>query len=412
MATAAVRAAWVGVRRSTAVAAARGAFGALALARGWCAVARRAPRWDVRRPRRSPPAARLLAAEASVPGTVPAVAGRACWAGGTPPRWPTRLPWRRLLLGVVRRRAGVAAVARPRRRLRRARRGSLGNHVRVPAHRPRGRRRARACCETYVDRIPYAAADNWPTHVAGHPPGALLFFVGLVRLGLGGDLAAGARGHRASRRHGARRGAGRRCGRSAPRTLARRAAPFLVLDARRGLHGGLGRRRLRGGRRLGAGRPGAGRDGRARRAMVGWAVLAGLLLGCGVLMSYGLPLLGLLALAVLLAGPLVAAAAGRPGSPRWRWCWSSRRCGFAWWEAYPVLRERYWDGHRAGPARRRTGCGATSPRCVISAGPLLRRRAGALAASAGAAPSTATGCRCCSSRRPRSRGRGRRRCRG
>ena len=45
--------------------------------------------------------------------------------------------------------------------------------------------------ETYVDRIPYAAADNWPTHVAGHPPGTLLFFVGLVKVGLGGDLAAG-----------------------------------------------------------------------------------------------------------------------------------------------------------------------------------------------------------------------------
>ncbi|UUZ59313.1 hypothetical protein [Nocardioides sp. B-3] len=44
----------------------------------------------------------------------------------------------------------------------------------------------------FVDRIPYSAApDNWPTHVAGHPPGALLLHVGLVRLGLGGDPAAG-----------------------------------------------------------------------------------------------------------------------------------------------------------------------------------------------------------------------------
>ena len=43
----------------------------------------------------------------------------------------------------------------------------------------------------YVDHIPIDAAEPWPTHVAGHPPGTLLFFVGLVRLGLGGDLAAG-----------------------------------------------------------------------------------------------------------------------------------------------------------------------------------------------------------------------------
>ena len=39
--------------------------------------------------------------------------------------------------------------------------------------------------DTYISRIPYAADDNWPTHVAGHPPATLLFFVGLVRVGLG-----------------------------------------------------------------------------------------------------------------------------------------------------------------------------------------------------------------------------------
>ena len=35
------------------------------------------------------------------------------------------------------------------------------------------------------------APDNWPVHIAGHPPGALLFFVLLVALGLGSGLAAG-----------------------------------------------------------------------------------------------------------------------------------------------------------------------------------------------------------------------------
>ena len=44
---------------------------------------------------------------------------------------------------------------------------------------------------TYVSRIPYASDDNWVTHVAGHPPGMLLFFVALVRLGLGSDFTAG-----------------------------------------------------------------------------------------------------------------------------------------------------------------------------------------------------------------------------
>ena len=122
---------------------------------------------------------------------MPAVAGRPASAGGTPPTWPTRLPWRRLLLASY---AGALAwllslalvdgdpglVA-----------GRWATAYEYLRDRPRGRRRAAPLLETYVDRIPYAADDNWPTHVAGHPPGALLFFVGLVRVGLGGDLAAG-----------------------------------------------------------------------------------------------------------------------------------------------------------------------------------------------------------------------------
>ena len=45
------------------------------------------------------------------------------------------------------------------------------------------------CCRAYVERIPYAHPDNWPTRVAGHPLGAVLMFVGLVALGLGSELA-------------------------------------------------------------------------------------------------------------------------------------------------------------------------------------------------------------------------------
>ena len=47
--------------------------------------------------------------------------------------------------------------------------------------------------QEYVSRIPYDSAPkpNWPVHVAGHPPGALLFFIGLDRVGLGDGLAAG-----------------------------------------------------------------------------------------------------------------------------------------------------------------------------------------------------------------------------
>src|SRR4051812_8899861 len=143
--------------------------------------------------------------------------------------------------------------------------------------------------ETYVDRIPYAAGDNWPTHVAGHPPGTLLFFVGLVKVGLGGDLAAGVvvtvlAASTAVAVLVALRALG-------DEGLARRAAPFLVLT------------------------PAAVFMAVSADALIGavmawglaclalstrrlpWAVPAGLLLGAGVMMSYGMPLMGLVAAA-------------------------------------------------------------------------------------------------------------------
>ncbi len=110
--------------------------------------------------------------------------------------------------------------------------------------------------DTYISRISYPAPDHWPTHVAGHPPAMLLFFVGLVRVGLGGDFAAGLvvtvlAASTAARRAGhlagpRRRGVG----------PARGAVPGA--DPGRGLHGRVGRRRHRRRRRLGVGLPGPG----------------------------------------------------------------------------------------------------------------------------------------------------------
>ncbi len=39
---------------------------------------------------------------------------------------------------------------------------------------------------TFVDSVPVGSADPWVTHVSGHPPAALLAFVFLDRIGLGG----------------------------------------------------------------------------------------------------------------------------------------------------------------------------------------------------------------------------------
>ncbi|SEQ91131.1 hypothetical protein [Lentzea albida] len=42
----------------------------------------------------------------------------------------------------------------------------------------------------FAARIPDFQPDSWTTHVSGHPPGALLTFVALDRVGLGGGAAA------------------------------------------------------------------------------------------------------------------------------------------------------------------------------------------------------------------------------
>jgi hypothetical protein len=215
--------------------------------------------------------------------------------------------------------------------------------------------------DTYVSRIPYSADDNWPTHVAGHPPGTLLFFVGLVRAGLGGDLAAGVVVTvLAASTCVAVLVALRALDAEA---LARRAAPFLVLtpaavfmavsaDALIGavMAWGLACLAL------------------ATRRLA-WAVPAGLLLGYGVLMSYGMPLMGLVAVAVLVAGrswrPLPVALVFSVAVVL-----AFAAAGFAWWDAYPVLRERYFDGIASDRPQSYWWYGDLA--ClVVSAGPLL-----------------------------------------
>lgn len=193
----------------------------------------------------------------------------------------------------------------------------------------------------YVERIPSGQADSWPTHVAGHPPAALLFFVGLVRLGLGGDLAAGlvvtatAASTTAAvlvtlRALGAE-------------DAGRRAAPFLTLAPAAVFMAVSADAVFAAVAAWGLAALALGATSAARAREVGWSVLAGLLLGGCVMLSYGLPLLGLLALAVLVRArswwPLPVAALAATSAVL-----AFAAGGFAWWEAFPVLRERYWDG--------------------------------------------------------------------
>ena len=133
---------------------------------------------------------------------------------------------------------------------------------------------------------------------------------------------------------------------------------------------------------------------RSTRALLGWGALAGLLLGWCVMSSYGLPLLGVPALAVLWLArswrPLPVAAVAALAVVL-----AFAAGGFAWWEAYPVLVDRYWDGIAATRPASYWMWGNLGA-LLVSAGPLLgagvavaaRRHAGearVLAVLAGAA---------------------------
>jgi methylthioxylose transferase len=208
-------------------------------------------------------------------------------------------------------------------------------------HTARGVTDVGAMIDGFAARIPARHPDNWTVHVAGHPPGALLVFVGLVRIGLGGSLAAGlAVTVLAASTAPAVLQSLRTLGAEAP---ARRAAPFVVLgpaalflavsaDALFGAIAAWG---------LAALAVAATRTSRWWGAA--WSVVAGMVLGCCVMLSYGLPLLGLLAMAVLaVAGswrPLPVAAVAAVAVVL-----AFASLGYTWWEAFPVLRERYWDG--------------------------------------------------------------------
>ena len=274
------------------------------------------------------------------PGTLPALllASLAAWRAVT---LAERLPWRHLLVSAyVAGLAWLLALAYVD--------GSHGvSHILGTSYEYlRTARRTTDLPGTlhgFVDRVPADALPSpWPVHVAGHPPGALAFFVVLVRLGLGSGFAAGmVVTVLAASTAVAVLVTLRALGAEA---MARRAAPFLVLgpaavwqcvsaDAMFAAAAAWGMAALA----LGAARreswPGA----------VGWSVVAGLLLGSCVMLSYGLPLLAVLAVAVLVAArswrPLVPAVLGAAAVVL-----AFAAFGFFWWEALAPLRDRYWSG--------------------------------------------------------------------
>jgi hypothetical protein len=230
---------------------------------------------------------------------------------------------------------------------------------------------------TFVSRIPFGAGEShWPIHVAGHPPLATLFFVALVRLGLGSSFASGCVVTLIGtttplavlvtlRRLGAE-------------TTARRAAPFLVLAPAAIWVAVSGDAVFAAVAAWGLTLLTVAATSTRSVARWGCAVLAGLLLGLLPLLSYGLVLVAPLVLAVVVltrGWRMVPAAAVVAVLPTLL----LTRYGFSLWDAYPVLRQRYWDGLAPQrPAAYWTW--ASLGALVISAGPALGAGLGTIAA--------------------------------
>jgi hypothetical protein len=224
----------------------------------------------------------------------------------------------------------------------------------------------------WTRRIPYAAVPhNWSVHVAGHPPGATFFFWVLVQLDLGNGTAAGL--------------VVTVIAATTPlavmtvlRTLgaevhARRAAPFLVFGPAAIWSAVSADAVFAAAAAWGMAALALAAVARGILRRVGWSLCSGLLLGATVMMSYGLPLMGILALVVLWLArgrggswwPLPIAAAGALGVVL-----GFAAYGFDYLEALPALHTRYFE---AVGGRRQFWYWSWADLALlaISAGPLL-----------------------------------------
>jgi hypothetical protein len=192
----------------------------------------------------------------------------------------------------------------------------------------------------FADRILDFQPDSWTTHVSGHPPGAVLTFVLLDRVGLSGGGWAGAFCVAAASTVALAVLVATRA--LAGENAARAAAPFLVLaplaiwtavsaDGYFAAVAAWGIALLALAAR---------RSGRSAAAL---AVGAGALLGFGIYVNYGLVLMGLPAVAVLIAArtirPLLPAVLGALAVAA-----VFTASGFWWFEGLDLVVERYYQG--------------------------------------------------------------------
>lgn len=192
----------------------------------------------------------------------------------------------------------------------------------------------------FTDRVLVGSPDNWAVHVSGHPPGATLVFVWLDRIGLGGGAAASTACVLVGCLLAVAVPVAVRA--LADEDAARRVLPFAVLfpgavwvgASADGLFAGV---TATGLALLALGCTAAGRG---RRLVL--AAVAGLVLGFSVFLSYGMVLLGVLALAVVLYrrawDVLAVAVVGALAVVA-----VFAAAGFWWFEGYELVVQRYYQ---------------------------------------------------------------------
>ena len=197
---------------------------------------------------------------------------------------------------------------------------------------------------TFAGRILDYQPDSWITHVSGHPPGALLSFVWLDRIGLGGGAWAALLCLLVGSSAAAAIVVAVRA--LVDEDTARMAAPFVAVAPT-----AIWIAVSADGYFAGVAAWGIALLALAVRRTTRWPMLAaagsGLLLGWGIFLNYGLGLMAIPAIAVLLAAvdwraalralvPAVLAALVIVAV--------FAAAGFWWFDGYVAVQERYWQG--------------------------------------------------------------------
>ena len=201
-----------------------------------------------------------------------------------------------------------------------------------------------ATLRTFSSRILDFQPDSWTTHVSGHPPGALLTFVSLDRIGLHGGAWAGLLCLLAGSSAAAAVVIAVRA--LADEQTARRAAPFVAVAPT-----AIWVAVSADGYFAGVAAWGIALLAVAAHRPVRFPALvaagAGLLLGWGVFLSYGLMLMGLPALAVLVSAPgwrAALRALGPAALAAVAVAVTFAVAGFYWFDGYTLVQQRYWQG--------------------------------------------------------------------